>query len=202
MQGIFDTPASTALPAGATPDVYYVSIWVGLDGWGNDIVFQAGVTVATELFSDGSTETVYWAWYEWYPQGSIVITNFPVSPGDTIAIALTEVSPAVGNILYENLSQGVAVQGDIGSPEPSADIQGLSAEWIVEDPGQPEVPFLGFGTVVFQDCLAETSTGEELTLADATLLSLITVSGDTITGVLTDETLLDDTDLQVVYVGP
>jgi hypothetical protein len=131
-----------------------------------------------------------------------VIKGFPANPGDDIFISLTEVSPSVGNILFENLSQGVGAQGDISSPTPSADLQGISVEWIVEDPGLPQVPFLDFGTVIFTNCVAGTSTGTSVNLATSALVSLITESDGTITGILTDEILLSDTSVEIVYVGP
>ncbi|KAN0117781.1 hypothetical protein V8E51_003758 [Hyaloscypha variabilis] len=131
-----------------------------------------------------------------------VIEGFPANPSNEIFISLTEVSPSVGNVLFEKLSQGVGAQGDISSPTPSADLQGISVEWFVEDPGLPQVPFLDFGTVIFTNCAAGISTGTSANLATSTLLSLITESDGTITSILTDEALLSDTSVEIVYVGP
>jgi Peptidase A4 family len=162
------------------------------------------VIIETKLTSSGRATTSYFPWYEWYPLPLTVISNFPVAPGNVIYVSLTEDSPSVATLLFENLSQGVGVQGNIGSPTPSANLQGISVEWIVEDPsnGSSLVPFLGFGTVVFTNCIAGTSTGASVNLADSTLLSLVTVSGSTITSVLTNEALLSDTSVEVVYAGP
>ncbi|KAE9377310.1 concanavalin A-like lectin/glucanase [Stipitochalara longipes BDJ] len=203
IQGQFTIPVPT-LPSRSAPGSYYVSIWVGIDGLGSNDVFQAGVIIETDLKSDGSTDTSYFPWYECYPLPLSVIDGFPANPGDEIFISLTEVSSSVGNLLFENLSQGVGAQGDVPSPTPSADLQGISVEWIVEDPsdGTSLVPFSDFGMVVFTNCVAETSTGTSVNLADSTLLSLITDSGGMITSILTDETLLSDTSVEVVYAGP
>jgi len=201
IEGQFTIPVPT-LQAGSSPGRHFVSIWIGIDGFESNDVFQAGVIIETILNSDGSTETGYFPWYEWYPLDLTVIEGFPASPGDVIFISLTEVSPSVGNILFENLSQGVGVQGDISSPTPSANLQGISVEWIVEDPGLPQDPFLNFGTVVFTNCAAGTSTGASVDLTDSTLLTLITVSGDTITSILTEESLPSGSSVEIIYVGP
>jgi hypothetical protein len=103
IEGQFTVPVPS-LQSGSSPGSHFVSIWVGIDGFENNDVFQAGVITETILNSDGTTETGYFPWYEWYLLDLSVIEGFPANPGDDIFISLIEVSPSVGNILFENLS--------------------------------------------------------------------------------------------------
>jgi hypothetical protein len=102
------------------------------------------------------------------------------------------------------LSERVGVEGTISAPDSAADILGQSVEWIVEDPsdGSSLFPFSDFGTIAFSNIAAGTSTGASLNLgcANTTLLDIITVSGNTITGVESSETILCDTSVEISYV--
>jgi hypothetical protein len=162
------------------------------------------VLIEGTVASDGSTSLSYSTWYEWYPAGLYAISNLPVNPGDTMYISLTANSPSSGTLLFENLSQGVSVEGVIDSPSASANLAGQSVEWIVEDPssGGGLVPFLDFGTAFFEACMAGTSTGESVDLSDSTLLTLATGnSAGVVTSILTTETIYGD-ELEIVYTGP
>jgi hypothetical protein len=55
------------------------------------------------------------------------------------------------------------------------------------------IPFLDFRTAYFEACATGTST----------LISMITVnSGGAVTSINTKETLVSDTKVQIVYIGP
>lgn len=204
IQGEFHIPI-THVPAGSPPGTYYVSMWIGLDGWGQNHVFQAGVFVQTVLLSSGATQTQYLAWYEWYPNQLSVINGFPLSVGDDIVVVLNIVNPTRAIFLIENLTKGVSVQSTIRAPNAASALVGASAEWIVEDQSNSAglVPFLGFDSVGWTNCLAGTSTGGLVSLADATLLlDMVKVNSDgQITQVLTDVTVVDDYTMLVVYTG-
>jgi hypothetical protein len=90
-------------------------------------------------------------------------------------------------LLLENLSEGVGVEGTISAPDSAADLLRQSVEWIVEDPSDDSslFPFSDFGTVTFSNIAAGTSTGASLNLgyANTMLLDIVTMSGNTITGV-------------------
>src|SRR5579863_29516 len=59
-----------------TPNTYS-AFWVGFDGWNNGTVEQNG----TDSDCNGTTPQ-YFAWYEFFPAGPVVIADVPVSPGD------------------------------------------------------------------------------------------------------------------------
>jgi hypothetical protein len=72
------------------------STWVGIDGWGNNTVLQAGTEQDMGAFSGAN----YYAWYELFPAEEQPIPPFPglaadykVEPGDVIQVSIT---PAPG----------------------------------------------------------------------------------------------------------
>ena len=74
----------------------YSSAWLGIDGDGSPDVMQAG----TETDSDGSC----YAWFEWFPNFSIGINNFPVTPGDVISLLLCATSPTTAWMSMGNMT--------------------------------------------------------------------------------------------------
>ena len=57
--------------------------WVGVDGWTNDTVEQAG-TVA-QCFEGAA---YYYTWWEMYPTNDITVVGSTVAPGDQIAASV------------------------------------------------------------------------------------------------------------------
>ena len=114
-----------------------------------------------EYTSSGETASYYYAWYEWYPESQIEISNLPVSAGNVIYISLTTSGSGEATLLLENLSEGVGVEGTISAPDSAADLLGQSLEWIVEDPsnGSSLFSFSDFGTVTFSNIAAGTPNG-------------------------------------------
>ena len=58
----------------------YSSFWVGIDGYSSSTVEQTG----TDSDCQNGTPT-YYAWYEFYPQPSYLITSLTIRPGDKIS---------------------------------------------------------------------------------------------------------------------
>jgi hypothetical protein len=58
----------------------FSSHWVGIDGYADKTVEQIG----TDSDCSGGTPT-YYAWYEFYPAGSVLISTVPVGDGDIIS---------------------------------------------------------------------------------------------------------------------
>ena len=122
----------------------YSSQWVGIDGFSNDYLFQAGSS-ADAYCDGGSTSTSYFPWIEWLPAASyeIVQTNeepFPFAPGDQLIVTVTATDwsdgqSSNGTLSYTDVTQnwqvsGALTAGDIGGTY----VVGDSAEWIVERP--------------------------------------------------------------------
>ena len=127
-------------PAGATQ---WVAVWVGIDGWGNGDVFQAGTDTTV---SQGSGVNSF-AWYEWYPANYVQLNNFPVSPGHEVYCEMQSLSGTTGTYNLQNQTLGTYTSFEISAPAGTA-VKGISAEWIVEDPG-PGAPFPNYGSVTF-----------------------------------------------------
>jgi len=118
---------------------YYMSEWVGIDGFNNGDVLQAG----TQSTACG---TSYVAWYEWFTSGCTqntaslpcsewIISNLPVGPGDYLTdyVWYTTSSPH-GHAYLLNFTTGVAVSIGFNQPAGNAPYAGDSVEWIVERP--------------------------------------------------------------------
>jgi hypothetical protein len=127
-----------------TPNTY-AAFWVGIDGWTSSTVEQTG----TDSDCDGKTPS-YYAWYEFYPNPSELISSVPVSPGNHISASVTY-SGTEFTITITNESTGK-------SYSKSSRVSGAkrsSAEWIAEAPCCTNaggiLPLSDFGTVDFGD---------------------------------------------------
>jgi hypothetical protein len=111
----------------------YSSQWPGFDGFNSGDVLQAG-SEADALCSGGTRSQFYALWFEWYPNASVRISNFPINPGDLIGVEVwySTGSTHGGAYLVDLTTQQSTT---IGFNPPSGTIfQGSSVEWIVEAP--------------------------------------------------------------------
>jgi hypothetical protein len=129
-----------AVNCSVTPNTYS-SFWVGLDGYSSSTVEQIG----TDSDCNG-TSASYYAWYEFYPQGSFLISSVPISPGNRIS-AQVSYSGTQFTVTITNETRG-------GSYSKTTTVPGAkrsSAEWIAEAPcctrGGAILPLSDFGTV-------------------------------------------------------
>lgn len=124
-----------------TPNTYS-SFWVGIDGWTSDTVEQTG----TDSDCDGKTPS-YYAWYEFYPAASVLISSVPVSPGNHVSASVTYNSGSSFTITITNETTGKSYSktGSVSGAERT------SAEWIAEAPCCTRrggiLPLSDFGTV-------------------------------------------------------
>jgi Peptidase A4 family len=125
-----------------TPNTYS-SFWVGLDGYSSSTVEQTG----TDSDCDGRTPS-YYAWYEFYPAGSVLISSVPVSPGNHMSAKVTfSGSQFTVTITNETTGKSFSKNGSVSGAARS------SAEWIAEAPCCTRrggiLPLADFGTVDF-----------------------------------------------------
>jgi hypothetical protein len=117
----------------------YSSFWVGLDGDVSNTVEQTG----TDSDCNGTT-AVYYAWYEFYPAGSVTIPN-PVRSGDSMS---AEVKVANGTVTTSITDQ--TRNWTYTAKHSSGGYALSSAEWIAEAPSGPKVlPLADFVTMSF-----------------------------------------------------
>jgi len=126
----------------STPNTY-AAFWVGIDGWTSDTVEQTG----TDSDCDGKTPS-YYAWYEFYPAGSVLISSLSVAPGDQMAAAVAfSGSEFTVTIKNETTGKLFSKKGTVSGAKRS------SAEWIAEAPCCTNaggiLPLSDFGTVSF-----------------------------------------------------
>jgi hypothetical protein len=132
----------SAVNCRVTPNTYS-AFWVGIDGYNSATVEQTG----TIGYCSG-TSALYYAWYEFYPAGSVEITSVPVSPGNRISAEVsyngTEFTTTIRNeTTGTSYSKSARVRGAARS----------SAEWIAEAPCCTSsggiLPLSDFGTTSF-----------------------------------------------------
>jgi hypothetical protein len=134
---------------------YYSSAWIGIDGWGSGDVLQAG----TESSLVNGSKKVY-AWWEWYPNYEVAISNFPVSAGDTMYCLICVNSPTTASIYLTNDSTDQSTSFNITAPSGTT-LVGNCAEWIVETPsvGGSPTTLPDYGVVYFDIGLAHQAAG-------------------------------------------
>lgn len=187
----FIVPSPSVPPEGGS-GTYSAAIWVGIDGdTYSKAIWQAGIDVT---ISDGVPS--FDAWYEWFPSASIDIRDFSISPRDVISIYLTTSSKSSGSVMIDNITTGQSITTSASSSSSSAVLGGQNAEWIVEDfeINGSQVPFADFGTVLFTDAVASTSS-QSVGTSDATIIELKDSNGR----ILTDVTIPSSSEVQIVY---
>jgi hypothetical protein len=133
--------------ANEPPGPQTVGFWVGLDGYNNGQVLQAGTAVTVT-----GNNVTHWAWTEWYPNGAVQIMNFPVAPGDVITclVCAPQVDHGFVSMRNERTNQVVSVGL---SPPPGVTSVGASAEWIVEGISADLIPFDMFPLPIVLDAI-------------------------------------------------
>lgn len=133
----------------------YAAFWVGIDGYSSSTVEQTG----TDSDCVGSRPS-YYAWYEFYPHPSFVISSLTIKPGDRIS----------AQVVYSGSEFTITITDETTgkSYSKSSTVRGAkrsSAEWIAEAPcctsGGGILPLADFGTVLFgEDSTGVTGTNE------------------------------------------
>jgi len=132
----------------------YAAFWVGIDGYNSATVEQTGI-LAQVTSNRRTSQTTYYAWYEFYPLESIIEittatspsgTPATVKPGDTIFASVTYSSPTF-TLTINDKTEGWTFT-TTGSQSGATE---SSAEWIVEAPSSyfGVLPLANFGTAVF-----------------------------------------------------
>lgn len=123
----------------------YSAFWVGLDGYSSSTVEQTGT-----LSDCTGRSSSYNAWYEFYPQGLIIINSLQIRPGDHMSASV------VYNSSNQKFTVSITDETTGRSYSKSAAVSGASrssAEWIAEAPCCTNsggiLPLSDFGTVAF-----------------------------------------------------
>jgi hypothetical protein len=110
---------------------YYSSAWIGIDGDdGSPDVLQAGT--ATDVTGVGPADC--YAWWEWFPDYSVAITNFRVAAGDMVSLLICSTGPTSASFSFGNLTSLQYTSFAITAP-PGTQLVGNCAEAVLERPG-------------------------------------------------------------------
>lgn len=206
-------------PSGANrlDEDYRSSTWLGIGGHRRyNSLPQIGTSQHVKL-ANGTALEEFGAWWQWWvkdrPEHHIPmpITNFPVSPGDSILASVTVEPP--GDVLFHmtNETTNVFVTFKVVAPA-GIEPLGASAEWIHERPtefnSERMYPLPNCTEVAFEDCRAmsaPTPGGPETvqTLVGSRLIRMTDIFGEPHRSALVSKPhLKGEAQLSVVYSEP
>ena len=161
VKGSWKQPAVTCPSTGDLAAAF----WVGIDGLVSTTVEQTG-TIAECVNGVAS----YFAWYEFYPAGSVAISSVPVKPGNTIS-ATVKYSTATKK--FTATIKDVTTGKTFGTTATVSDAERSSAEWIEEAPSSCGLvtclyAMPDFGTASYGKDLTSVAATNEATISGAT----------------------------------
>jgi len=127
-------------------DETYCAVWVGMDGYLNDVVERIGTC---HNWVNNSQQN--FAWFEIYPRGVYEISNFPVANGDVIGAEVSYQGHSTFKLAIYNYTQGVSTVIPSTLTLSTSSLRS-SAQWIVESTLGED--FYEFQSVNFNDCSA------------------------------------------------
>ncbi|MDR3646092.1 MAG: G1 family endopeptidase [Candidatus Babeliales bacterium] len=130
-----------------TPDTSYCSLWVGIDGYKSPTVEQLGT--GHEWVNNSQYD---YAWFEMYPQGASVISNFPLKVGDSISASVVYQGDGIFLLSIANNTKKVHTSIPTQYTTSTTALRS-SAEWIAEAPEYNSIlPLANFSQVNFIGC--------------------------------------------------
>jgi Peptidase A4 family len=138
---VSDAKGSWVVPAisGPCPSTnQYSSHWVGIDGYNSGTVEQTGTDSDCQ-----SGAPRYYAWYEFYPKPSFIVSGLAIHPGDVMT---ADVKYSGGRYV---VTIADTTTGQSFSTSAKVKAQASSAEWVTEAPSSSGgvLPLADFGTV-------------------------------------------------------
>jgi hypothetical protein len=155
--------------------------WVGIDGANEDSndILQAGTTQLLVNRFGFPPEYLSFACFEWFPALPVTITNFPVSPGDTMYCTICANSPTEAVVRLLNVTSGVATVFIKTAPD-KIQLVGDTVEWILEAPIDANMNLAKYGDVYFDSCIAGTKSGQLIFAGAGALVPMYDVNGQVI----------------------
>lgn len=180
------------------------AIWIGIDGdsqlQDGDQVFQAGVFIDVNR-TGSSIHATFEAFWEWFPDPPVTITNFAVSPGDMITMVLCSKEGSgstEGTVFFANRTTGMGTSVALIAPQ-NVTLRGQTAEWIVETliSNNVQIELADYGEVFFSECRAVTTFGDIVEAGTGNNI----IAFDTQGMVISQGTLIAPTIVQCLYTG-
>jgi len=199
-----DVSASFTVPGPPVDDETEsaVSIWIGIDGYTNTIVVQAGV----DVIEDEDGDVTFQAWVEWIPADTIYIdeSDFAFTTGDVVIMSLaTTAGSTTASVNFEVASSGEAYEMDFDAPDAGSAALAQNMEWMVErlhgPSGDDDVApnLLNFNTIQFTGCMGTTLMGSTVDSSGATGVDLLAAGTDG----LSATTVIDGQTVTVTWVS-
>lgn len=195
-EGVESVTASWIIPnVESTPDNTYCSIWVGIDGYGESQLIQAGTEHQRE---NGKLE--YFAWYELLPATIITVKTLDIQPGDKITTSITLIDDASSTWLIKitDETEGRTFEKTVKYESPRKCV-----EWIVERPLVSGVTstLADFGEAKLTNCQT-TINGVTGTIGDFTYTPAVMVDSNDNALVSTSKLNTDGSGFTVTYLEP
>ena len=149
----------------------FVAFWVGLDGDGSSTVEQIGTSA---LVFGGFIQ--YYAWWEMYPDPSVMIPSMSVHPGDAFTATVTGNGGGSFTLTLRNVTTGKAFT----TTQSDATALQTSAEIVAEAPSAADgsqLELADFGSVTFSGCAIG---GQPLSALPWDQITMASESGDTL----------------------
>ena len=140
-----------AVTSGSSSAGSYSSIWVGIDGFGNNALEQTGTEGD---YINGAPH--YDAWWEMIPAPETVITSMPISPGDRMFASVRYIGGGNFVLSLDDLTTNTSFSTTQSNPTAPRS----TAEWIAEattvssSTGTAVAPVANYGTVKFNSTTA------------------------------------------------
>jgi large repetitive protein len=147
VSGTWQVPAVASSGRGAA----YTAVWVGIDGYSSSTVEQIGTE--SEIVNG---RTVYYAWYEMYPDAMVTLDSVKINPGDTVSASVEYVTTGEHTGTFELTLTDATTNTSATVYQSAAGAERSSAEWIVEAPssGSSILSLANFTTVAFTNASA------------------------------------------------
>jgi Peptidase A4 family len=198
--GSWTEPAATCSSSGAQ----YAAFWVGIDGYSSTTVEQTG----TEADCSHGTAS-YYAWFEFYPSPSRLVSAVPIHAGDVISASVTySTTTAKFTLTLKDVTTGKSFTktGAVKSAKRT------SAEWIAEAPYSGGIlPLTDFGTFNFgydntsvsgtNDATVSGTTGDLGSFSTAVAINMVEVSNSSVTKASTSAISTDGTSFSVTWLA-
>jgi hypothetical protein len=195
-EGVSSVSASWIVPSVAySINDTYSSVWVGVGGYGESTLIQAGTEQHCE---NGKVE--YFAWYELLPKTITRISTLDIQPGDKVTTTITLVNDATDSWLIQVVDE---TDGERFQKTVTYDSTRSSAEWIVERPlVNGEISTLAnFNQATLTDCTV-TINGVTGSIGNFTYTPAVMVEEDDTDLVSTSALNVDGSSFKVTYLNP
>ena len=143
---VTDVSGEWTVPKVSGSGTAYSSAWVGIDGFKSSTVEQIGTD------SDVVNGTPqYYAWYEMYPSGSVLVP-LTIHAGDVISADVSYVGGSSFKLSLTDVTTGQSYT----TTQTGSGAQRSSAEWVMEAPSSyfGVLPLANFGSITFQGAKA------------------------------------------------